>query len=173
MKKYIFILLAALTFGACSEDEELQFSFDEYGNITSVQGAKGLSQKEFEQYVVAGIGWYIKSGYSRIVGKDLITPFVKYFFFENNKMALCKMDNYTMSNFFSMPVYEYSKTDHWIKCSNEEGEMTNELNLLLYDKEKQELITRTLNNSIIVYRRMTIKEHRVYYSEIHSNVKDK
>ena len=172
MKKYIFILLAALTFVACSEDEELQFSFDENGNITSVQGAKGVSQKEFEQNV-SGRGWIIKTGYSRIVGKDLITPFVMYFFFNKNKIALCKMDNYTMKYIYSLSPYEYSKTDHWIKCSNEEGEMTNELNLLLYDKEKQELITRTPNNSIIVYRRMTIKEHRVYYSEIHNHVNDK
>lgn len=172
MKKYLFILLAALTFVACSEDDELQFSFDENGNITSVQGAKEVSQKEFEQYV-AGRGWIIKTGYSRIVGKDLITPVTMYFYFEKNQMGLCKRDNYTMKSFYSLLPYEYSKTDHWIKCRNEKGEMTNELNLLSYDKKKQELITRTLNNSIIVYRRMTADEFTVYYSEIRNHVNDK
>ena len=170
MKKYLFILLAAMTFVACSEDDELQFSFDEYGNITTVQGAKGVSQKEFEQHV-AGRGWVIRSGYSRIVGKDLITPVTIYFYFEKNQMGLCKRDNYTMKCFYSLSPYEYSKTDHWIKYRNDEGEMTNEMNLLLYDKKKEELTTRTPNNSIIIYRPMTFQEYEAYYFETHRNVK--
>lgn len=167
MKKYLFLLLAALTFVACSEDEEIvtyNFKINEQGTVTPLNGLNSFSEAKF-QSVLVGHGWYVTEKYwieddgtvdternlcEGMIGKDPLT-----FYLDNENLTeFVWVDHIPASTYITSP-YRYSASTNLLLVK--ENAL---LTILSYDADKKRLMALqgACGRYLLILNRMSEKQ---------------
>jgi len=185
MKKYIFILLAAMTFVACNDDENnfpYEFRINEQGTVTPLNGLNSFSEENF-QSILPGHGWYATEEYwidddgkvdterNLCIGMIGANPLT--FYLDNENLTeFIWMDHIPASVFKTRP-YRYSESTNLLLV--EERAL---LTILSYDADEDKLIALegACGRHLLILKRMdeqtlqtAWKHHSTNYDDIHQD----